>query len=139
NNSPGTTYTWASTTQFVADVQNWLDHSGSNLGWILKNDDEGVARTFYAFYSRDWAGPPTAPPLLTITYTLAQSWRQTWLAQYYSPVTSYPGDAANPTGDGLNNLLDYAYGLSPLVAHPPGTGLQTSVAASGGNNTYTTA
>ncbi len=138
SNPVGTTYTWASTAQLVADAQNWLDHPSSNFGWILKNDDEGVARTFYAFYSREGDGSSTsAPPLLTITYT-PQSWRQTWLAQYYSPVTSYPGDLANPTGDGLNNLLDYAYGLSPLVAHPPGSGLHTGIAASGANNSYTT-
>jgi len=139
SNPVGTAYTWASTAQLVADVQNWKDHPTSNFGWLLKNDDEGIARTFYAFYSREGDGSATsARPQLTITYTLGQSWRQTWLAQYYPPVAGYPGDLADPDGDGLSNLLCYAYGLSPLVAHPAGTGLHTSLAPGGANNTYTT-
>ena len=56
-------------------------------------------------------------------------------------------DLADPSGDGLNNLLDYAYGLSPLVANtgwsptvtnPSSAGMQSSVNFNGANDVYTT-
>jgi len=61
---------WGSTAQLVADVQGWYGNPSSNYGWILKNDDETDARTFYAFYSREGNSNASETPQLIITYTL---------------------------------------------------------------------
>ena len=46
--------------------------------------------------------------------TLSQSWRY----QYFGTTadTGNAADTANPSGDGIDNLLKYALGLNPLVA-----------------------
>jgi hypothetical protein len=38
-------YTFASQSGLVSDVQNWLDNSGSNFGWILSAADESIGNT----------------------------------------------------------------------------------------------
>ncbi len=57
-----------------------------------------------------------------------------WRQQYFGPGATNTGDAAdtaNPSGDGLANLLKYSLGLNPLVAYPPGTGVATSLDPAG--------
>ena len=47
-----------------------------------------------------------------------------WRTQNFGPAATNSGDAAdlaNPTGDGIANLLKYSLGLNPQVAYPPGT------------------
>jgi len=41
-------FTWGSTPEMVADVQNWLDDPASNFGWIVigNEQDPGTARKF---------------------------------------------------------------------------------------------
>jgi hypothetical protein len=73
NATPGTSFTWLSTSQLVADVQGWLTDPSKNYGWELINADETDATTFDAFYSREALSVPgvTASqlPSLQITYT----------------------------------------------------------------------
>lgn len=45
-------YTWDSTTQLVADVQNWLDDPAANFGWLLLGD-ETKSQTAKRFGSRE--------------------------------------------------------------------------------------
>ena len=62
---------WGSTPQMVADVQGWLDGSLSNFGWLLKNDSEGSATTFRAFYTAEGAVEQSVPdfaPVLTVDF-----------------------------------------------------------------------
>ena len=35
----GTSATWSSTAQMVADVQGWLNNPTTNFGWVLKSDE----------------------------------------------------------------------------------------------------
>ena len=68
-----TAYTWGSTAQMVADVQDWLNGTTPNDGWLLKNDDETGQYSYAAFYTREGAaeqGVPQDAPALTVTYTV---------------------------------------------------------------------
>lgn len=61
------TYTWGSTSQLVADVQNWFRDPTSNFGWLLLGD-ESKSPTAKRFDSRD---NQTAAdrPVLVVEYT----------------------------------------------------------------------
>src|SRR5574341_783607 len=58
-------YTWASTSQMVADLQSWLDNPSTNFGWIIRGN-EGATETSKRFNSRQSG---QNPPALAITYT----------------------------------------------------------------------
>jgi hypothetical protein len=60
-------YTWGSTSQMVADVQNWLDNSSSNFGWILIGN-ENDTKTAKRFDSRENSNVSNRP-VLSVTYT----------------------------------------------------------------------
>jgi len=62
----GSSYTWASTTQMVADVQAWLDNPSTAYGWLLKGNES--SRSSHVFASRE-ATNATQRPTLTIDYT----------------------------------------------------------------------
>jgi hypothetical protein len=56
----------------------------------------------------------------------ADHWRQ----QYFGRTATNSGSAAddaNPTGDGIVNLLKYSLGLNPQLAYPPGTAIATAL------------
>ena len=58
-------YTWASTSQLVADVQNWLDDPAANFGWLVLGD-ESKSKTAKRFNSKDNA---ENQPMLVVEYT----------------------------------------------------------------------
>jgi hypothetical protein len=60
-------YTWGSTTGMVVDVQEWLDNSATNFGWILIGD-ETTDGTAVRFDTRTNVAQPNRPQL-TIYYT----------------------------------------------------------------------
>lgn len=62
------TYTWASTTTLVSDVQGWLDTPRNNFGWLLKNN-EASARSVKRFSGEDWPDAGQRPALV-IQYTV---------------------------------------------------------------------
>jgi len=73
-----------------------------------------------------------------VAYTFADGGPyENWRAQYFTaaeldnPVIS--GDSADPDGDGIPNLLEYAFGLNPRVASHPGLPL-AYVQNTGGQN-----
>lgn len=60
-------YSWSSM-QMTADVQNWLDNSGANFGWLLKGDESGGASA-KRFDSRE--NPQAqSQPKLTVSYVV---------------------------------------------------------------------
>lgn len=65
------TYTWGSTTEMVADVQQWLDTPAGNFGWITVGNED-TASTSKRFDSKD-NGVPTVRPSLTVTFTLTSA------------------------------------------------------------------
>jgi hypothetical protein len=61
-------YTWPSTPQLTADVQDWLLNPSTNFGWILIGN-ETVSSTAKRFNTRE--NPDTTKrPMLTVTYTV---------------------------------------------------------------------
>lgn len=59
-------YTFATTTQTVADVQLWLDQPATNFGWIIVCENEGERYTARRIATRE---DPGNAPLLTVDYT----------------------------------------------------------------------
>lgn len=62
----GSTYTFASQSGLVADVQSWLDNPSLNNGWILRASSESSV-TAREFGSRESSVPQQ--PTLTVTYS----------------------------------------------------------------------
>jgi glucose/arabinose dehydrogenase len=128
-------YTWSSS-QMATDVQGWLGTPATNYGWLLIGD-ETTLQTARAFDSRESAA--NVQPALQITYAAAPAltWRETWLHQYFSPIGTYVADLAAPNGSSINNLMAYAFALSPLAVNPPSAGFQVTVTTNGTNDTFT--
>ena len=64
----GTSATWSSTAQMVADVQGWLNDPTTNFGWVLKSDEiQDIGIYIDSSEATNLAHRPT----LTIDYTLA--------------------------------------------------------------------
>jgi hypothetical protein len=62
-------YSWGSTIEMVADVQQWLDDPATNFGWILVGN-ESTFPTSKRFSSKD---NPVNPPMLTVFYSPPQA------------------------------------------------------------------
>ena len=62
-------YTWESTAEMVADVQDWLDNPANNFGWIVIGD-ESSSGTAKRFDSRENSTEGDRPQL-TVNYTEA--------------------------------------------------------------------
>ncbi len=60
-------YTWESTPEMVADVQDWLDNPEVNFGWILIADE--ARRTAKRFVSREGADS-THHPVLSVFFSI---------------------------------------------------------------------
>ena len=73
----------------------------------------------------------TFVPVAPTAYTHQQQWRFTNFGSYDSLASA--ADSADPDGDGLNNLLEYALGLNPNAS---GT-LPASLVLNGANLEYT--
>lgn len=61
-------YTWASTDQLVADVQNWIADPSSNRGWLLKGPEDN-SQTVRKFASRE-NNTAAHRPTLVVTYQM---------------------------------------------------------------------
>jgi hypothetical protein len=78
--------------------------------------------TFNSALASNASGNPNQHSILLsgLVTDTADHWRQ----NYFGAGTTNSGnaaDTANPSGDGIANLLKYALGLDPNVAYPPGT------------------
>ena len=127
--SGGPLLIWTSTT-LKSDVQGWLNTPASNAGWMIRGD-ETTNVTASQFSSKQSGG---VPPVLTLTYDSPPqpTHFETWLATYFpaNHVGQYLDPNASPSGDGIGNLVKYAYGLSPLTPTPVGAGLQANSSVS---------
>ena len=75
---------------------------------------------------------PGSPNLHTLSLTgLVTDTADHWRQQMFGPDATNPAiaaDDANPSGDGIANLLKYSLGLNPLVSQPLGTSIETDIA-----------
>jgi hypothetical protein len=60
-------FTWPSTPQFVADVQDFLDNPSTNFGWMIRGNEVTV-RSAYRFSSRNNSNV-SQRPVLTVMFT----------------------------------------------------------------------
>lgn len=77
NNTAGSSFTWLSTPQLVANAQGWLNNPATNFGLELINADEVSSSTLFAFYSSEWdntqnGGSASQVPQLQVTYTVPE-------------------------------------------------------------------
>jgi hypothetical protein len=61
-------YTWGSTSEMTADVQQWLNNPSGNFGWIIIGDERNAA-TAKRFDTKE-NSDSTFHPKLTVTYTM---------------------------------------------------------------------
>lgn len=137
----GSTVVWISTANGQAD--NFILYGGSHnhLNWWFSA--QGVYRI--AFTASAFRGPGKTNPTgesapFKLTFAVGPVAR--WQAEHFSgselESPEIAGISADPDGDGLSNLIEYAFGLDPRsgtpAAHPPGLGLPVhSREFSGGN------
>ena len=62
-------YTFEANAQMTADVQNWLQQSANNFGWMLLTQSEGLNFTARRFASREDSG---RAPILEVNYFVPQ-------------------------------------------------------------------
>ena len=127
-------YSWASA-QLAVDVQGWVNNPATNFGWILVGT-EASANSAKRFDSKDTFGG--FAPALQITYRAAPAptRREAWLQQYFL-VGQFVDDVADLEGDGIGNLLEYAYGFNPLNANAADAGFSATTVSSGSDRIFT--
>ncbi len=107
----------------AADVQSWVTTPSTNFGWILRGDESyddtnALNKAAKQFASRQY-GTSSQRPKLAIDWGTppAATRRETWLSTYFptQPIGFYLGDDDDAEGDGIDNLIEYAYAFSPLA------------------------
>ena len=90
----------------------------------------------YRVYATDSTGATyLSPPSTFTTPTVLQNWRQTFFGTTQG--TNYAADAADPDGDGVPNLIEFATGKNPTSAHDASPTATTSVNGGALEYTYT--
>ena len=98
-------YTFGSTSQMVADVQDWLDNSGNNFGWILIGNESDSITTKRFSSKQDTS--ETSWPVLSVTYL---------------PPSCCVGLRGDFNGDGDNaKVLDMTYLIDDIFRGGPAT------------------
>lgn len=69
---------WYQWNNFTTAVQNWVNGTWTNYGFIFKNKDEGTSNTWKRFFTsertlNEGGSPPTKQPRLYVTYTVPSS------------------------------------------------------------------
>jgi hypothetical protein len=126
-------YTWSGS-GLAADVQTWLTNPAQNFGWLLRgNETSTSAKRFHSGEDET----PDNHPMLTVDHFSAPplSRRESWLQQYFF-VGQHVDDLANLDGDNDVNLIEYAYGRSPLASDSATPGL-TVTSPTQANSTFT--
>ena len=96
-----------------------------------------AAKTSYTYrvYATDSTGATIlSPPSTFITPTVLQNWRQTFFGTIQG--TNHAADNADPDGDGLPNLIEFATGKDPTISQTA-SGTGASVNAGTLEYTYT--
>lgn len=98
----------------AADVLGWSGDPATNFGWIVIGKEDGTAATGRRFYGRE--AEAIYRPKLQITWAPPpQPTRfESWLTSHFPTIFTgqFVGDV---DGDGIENQIEYAYGLSPTA------------------------
>jgi PKD repeat protein len=90
------TYTWASSSALIDDVQRWLDTPAENVGWLVSMSTGGRTKRFN---SRENPSATTRP-ILTVEYITADP----------PPVASFELEPANPVAGEPVSFIDTSTG-----------------------------
>ncbi len=101
-------YNFGSTSQMVADVQDWLDNPGNSNGWILIGSED-TTLTAKRFASKDNANE-TSWPELSVTYLPPPC--------CIGLRGDFDGDGDNATFLDLDYLVDYIFRGGPVPPCP---------------------
>jgi uncharacterized repeat protein (TIGR01451 family) len=126
----GTTSTFSSTSQMVADVQSWLNNPNANFGWLMLGDEtQNSGKMIGSMHSQnpptltiDYT-PPAQPPSLTVSSSHSGSFRQGDSADQYTLTVNNTG--AGPTSGQVTVTDALPAGLSPTGAS--GSGWNVSI------------
>lgn len=104
-------YTVESTEAMVNDVQEWLDDSETNFGWILTASESGT--TAKRFNSRENSDAASRPKIeVTYTPSSEEEPNNNWSGAWYDPTLDGEGFQVFDTPAGW---IIYYYGYSPDV------------------------
>jgi uncharacterized repeat protein (TIGR01451 family) len=126
-------YEWGSTSQMVADVQDWLDNPGNNFGWLLLGDENQLSAKRFDSKDNPITGnrpqlmieylPPVQTPDLTLTKTVNDPFPLAGDIITYTIIIDNDGlaDATDALiSDTIPADLTFA---GPVMLDPPGTTL----------------
>jgi hypothetical protein len=90
----------------------------------------------YSVYATDSSGITHVSPVATFTTpTVLQNWRQTFFGTTLG--SSHAADGADPDGDGVPNLIEFATGKNPTAANNSATATPTVSSTGGLEYNYT--
>jgi glucose/arabinose dehydrogenase len=108
--------TWSSAA-LLADVNGWRATPATNFGWILRGTEVNPSEA-QRFASREYSTPSDRPKL-TVTFNQVPqpSFYESWLTAAFptTPPGTYIDPEGDADGDGIENLVEYAYAYSPTV------------------------
>jgi hypothetical protein len=143
SNAPGTAIIWGMYNLANGTV---VAYDASNIAHELWDSQQNAARDSLGNYVK-FTSPtisngkvyvPTAASNLVV-YGLLSPPYQIWQASNFTSAEltnpAISGDTADPDGDGIPNLMEYAFGLNPKVANPNGMPV-VGVQKLGGTNSY---
>ena len=129
----GTTSTFSSTSQMVADVQSWLNNPSANYGWLMLGDEtQNSGKMIGSMHSSnpptltiDYTAPaPKATPDLVISGSHAGNFRQGDSADQYALTVNNAG--AGPTSGQVTVTDTLPAGLTPTTASGAGWNVSIS-------------
>jgi hypothetical protein len=123
---------------YAGNLQVYLESLGSVAGTVVSN---GVSLTSGTGYTYNPAThllqvPFNGPTTLVVSnagslFSPLEAWRVANFGNPSDPAVS--GDGVNPSGDGIANILKYAFGLNPLAVSTNGLPFESIVNNSGTN------
>lgn len=125
----------------LTDLQSWLTAPATNFGWLLKGQ-EGAADAYTAtrFASRQHTSASQRPKL-NVSYSAPPTATrfETWYSTHFptSPPGTYLDLAGDNDGDGIANLIEYAYNFSPTTQNAADAGLTTAITNDTINTNFT--
>lgn len=126
-------YTW-NAAAMAGDVNTWITDPAVNHGWLLKGPEAASTTEAKRFASKDYVIANDRPKL-AITYAMPPPPRpyETWFGTHFptAPIGAFFDPAGDDDGDGIDNLVEYAYGYSPLARNAV-NGMQFSLNTTSG-------
>jgi hypothetical protein len=113
----------------VADVNAWIASPATNFGWILRGTEENPYEA-QRFASRENTSASSRPKLLVSYSSAPQPTRyENWYSTHYpsAPAGTFLDPEADPDGDGIKNLAEYALNLNPNSRNLGATNLNLNI------------